>query len=37
MYPINAKLYIGGSEIIADVCSKCGYIISARVKNPEKI
>lgn len=37
MYPINAKLYIGGSEIIADICSKFGYIISGKVKNPEEI
>lgn len=37
MYPINTKIYIGGSDIIADICSNCGCIISMKVKNPEKI
>ncbi|EKN41478.1 hypothetical protein CFSAN001627_13008 [Clostridium botulinum CFSAN001627] len=24
------------SEIIADICTKCGYILAMRVENPEK-
>ena len=35
--PVNSNLGIGGSEIIADICSKCGYIISMKVKNPENV
>jgi predicted RNA-binding Zn-ribbon protein involved in translation (DUF1610 family) len=36
MYPINSKLNIGGSDIIADICTNCGNIISMRVARPEK-
>jgi hypothetical protein len=25
-----------GSEVIADICTECGHILSMRVKNPEK-
>ncbi|EPS48608.1 hypothetical protein CFSAN002369_15865 [Clostridium botulinum CFSAN002369] len=24
------------SKVIADICTKCGYILAMRVKNPEK-
>lgn len=37
MFPLNTKVYLGGSDIIADICSKCGYIISMKVKNPDKL
>lgn len=37
MYPIDMLILRNGSEIIADICSNCGYIISMRVKDPEKI
>lgn len=30
------KLFSMGSDVIADVCTECGYVISLKVKNPEK-
>ncbi|MBU3100831.1 MULTISPECIES: transcription initiation factor TFIIIB [Clostridium] len=35
MYPID-KTFSLGSEIIAEICTECGYILSTRVTNPEK-
>ncbi len=35
MFPID-KTFSLGSKIIADICTKCGYILSMRVTNPEK-
>lgn len=28
--------FTNGSEIIADICTNCGYILSMRVKHPQK-
>ena len=39
MYPINAKksdFFIGGSDIISDICTECGHILSMKVAKPEK-
>lgn len=36
MYPINSFLNIGGSNIIARICTDCGHILSMRVEKPEK-
>lgn len=33
--PVN-KIMSTGSQIIADICTDCGYILSMKVKNPEK-
>lgn len=33
MFPVKG---IFGSQVIAQICTKCGYILSMRVKNPEK-
>lgn len=33
--PAN-KIISNGSEVIADICTNCGYILSMSVKNPEK-
>ena len=35
LHPIG-KVFSLGSEIIADLCTDCGLIISMRAKNPEK-
>lgn len=35
MMPVN-KIFTTGSEIIADICTNCGYILSLKVKYPEK-
>lgn len=35
MQPIGV-FFSNGSEIIADICTHCGYILSMRVKKPEK-
>ncbi|MGH4052523.1 MAG: transcription initiation factor TFIIIB [Clostridium sp.] len=35
MFPID-KIFSSGSQIVADICTKCGYILSTRVTNPEK-
>ncbi|WP_010233549.1 hypothetical protein [Clostridium arbusti] len=35
MFPID-KTFSMGSEIVSDICTKCGYILSMRVANPEK-
>jgi hypothetical protein len=35
MFPLKG-IFKTGSEVIADICTKCGYILSMRVKNPEK-
>ena len=33
MFPVKGLF---GSQVIADICTKCGHILSMRVKNPEK-
>jgi heterodisulfide reductase subunit B len=35
MMPLN-KILTSGSEVIADICTNCGHILSMRVVNPEK-
>ncbi|MCQ4935184.1 MULTISPECIES: transcription initiation factor TFIIIB [Anaerotignum] len=35
MKPTN-KFFALGSNVIADVCTKCGHILSFRVAEPEK-
>lgn len=35
MFPID-EVFSAGSEIIAEICTKCGYILSMRVTKPEK-
>ena len=35
MFPIN-KTFSNGSEVISEICTKCGYILSMSVTNPEK-
>lgn len=35
MFPIN-NLLSAGSEVIADICTNCGHILSMKVKKPEK-
>jgi len=37
LYPINIIFKPGkGSEVIAEVCTKCGHILNTRVTKPEK-
>ncbi|MBZ9685249.1 transcription initiation factor TFIIIB [Clostridium estertheticum] len=37
LYPIDAFFKImNGSEVNAEVCTKCGYILNMRVLTPEK-
>ena len=33
--PLN-KVFTSVSEVIADICTNCGHILSMRVVNPEK-
>lgn len=35
MLPINT-FFTTGSEIVAEICTHCGYILSMRVEKPEK-
>lgn len=35
MYPIG-KIFASGSEVIAEICTDCGHILSMKVKHPEK-
>ena len=35
MYPLN-KVFASGSQVVSEICTNCGYILSMRVKNPEK-
>lgn len=35
MYPID-KVFSSGSEVIAEICTECGHILSMKVKQPEK-
>ncbi|MGL5379224.1 transcription initiation factor TFIIIB [Clostridium sp.] len=35
MFPING-IFKTGSQVIADICTKCGHILSMKVVNPEK-
>jgi predicted nucleic-acid-binding Zn-ribbon protein len=35
MAPIN-RILTFGSDIIADICTECGYIIESRVEKPHK-
>lgn len=30
------KVFANGSSVVADVCTKCGHILSLRVTEPEK-
>lgn len=32
--PIDSKLYVGGSNIIANICTSCGHILSMNVEKP---
>lgn len=34
MIPMN-KFWTTGSEIIADICTNCGHILSMKVRRPE--
>jgi predicted nucleic-acid-binding Zn-ribbon protein len=36
MYPIDSILMTFGSNIIADICTECGYIIGMRVEKPNR-
>jgi hypothetical protein len=36
MAPVNNRFFNNGSPIIADICTKCGHILSMRVTKPEK-
>jgi hypothetical protein len=36
MYPLNGGIFSTGSEVIADICTNCGHILSMRVEKPEK-
>ena len=36
MCPINSIFMVNGSEIMADICTNCGYILETRVINPDK-
>jgi len=36
MFPIDNITMIGGSNVIADICTNCGYIFETRVEKPEK-
>jgi predicted RNA-binding Zn-ribbon protein involved in translation (DUF1610 family) len=35
MMPVN-RLFTTGSEVVADICTKCGHILSLNVTNPKK-
>jgi len=35
LMPLN-KVLTSGSEVIAEICTNCGHILSMRVVNPEK-
>lgn len=35
MIPIG-KFFTTGSDVFADICTKCGHILSMRVADPEK-
>jgi len=30
------KAFSFGSEVVADICTKCGHVLAMRVKNPEQ-
>lgn len=37
LYPIDALFKImNGSEVIAEICTDCGYIIKMKAQKPEK-
>ncbi len=36
MFPIDNLTMSFGSNIIADICTECGYIIEMRVEKPNK-
>ena len=36
MYPIDNIFAMGGSNVISEICTNCGYILSMRVENPDK-
>lgn len=37
LYPVDAWFKImNGSEVIAELCTNCGYILNMRALNPEK-
>ena len=35
MFPLN-KIFTTGSEVIAEICTNCGHILSMRVDYPEE-
>ena len=35
MYKVKGNIFNGSSPIIADICIKCGHILSMRVEKPE--
>lgn len=38
LYPVDALLKImNGSEVTAEVCGKCGYILELRALKPQKL
>lgn len=36
IYPLNSKIYVGGSDIISDICKSCGSIFNTKVENLDK-
>lgn len=36
MFPLKDILNFSGSNVIAEICTDCGYILEMRVKDPEK-
>lgn len=36
MFPIDRLFMSLGSNVIADICTKCGYIIEMKVEKPHK-
>jgi hypothetical protein len=36
LFPLTLNPFKMGSEILADICINCGYVLSMRVKNPKK-
>lgn len=36
MHPINEGFFTTGSNVLAEICTSCGYILSMAVEEPEK-
>lgn len=37
LYPVNALFKVtNGSEVVVELCTKCGYILNMRALKPEK-